>query len=201
MRLLPSRLDEKSWTRITRPFDAATLALGAPAFPRFEACAPGCAAWARGSAAIDGAANGASEGVSVIVGVGVNVSVSVGVRDGGTLRQHVGVDEGDGHPRFDEDGRKTAHGVDVVDGSLAASLYGSHLEVKSCSFLNEKLADDESLEHAVVVSRARTSSVHHLNGGTKVALCCLDKHLSTKSQIQLVALVDRHAQHAQQQHK
>jgi putative glutamine amidotransferase len=53
------------------------------------------------------------------------------VAKGGTLRQHVGVDEGDGHPRFDEDGRQVAHGVDVVDGSLAASLYGTHLEVNS----------------------------------------------------------------------
>lgn len=53
------------------------------------------------------------------------------VARGGTLRQHVGVDEGDGHPRFDEDGRGFAHGVDVVEGSLAAALYGSHLEVNS----------------------------------------------------------------------
>jgi len=53
------------------------------------------------------------------------------VARGGTLRQHVGVDEGDGHPRFDEDGRNLAHGVDVAEGSLAASLYGTHLEVNS----------------------------------------------------------------------
>jgi putative glutamine amidotransferase len=53
------------------------------------------------------------------------------VAKGGTLRQHVGVDEGDGHPRFDEDGRQVAHGVAVLDGSLAATLYGTHLEVNS----------------------------------------------------------------------
>jgi putative glutamine amidotransferase len=53
------------------------------------------------------------------------------VAKGGTLRQHVAVDEGDGHPRFDEDGRQAAHGVDVAEGSLAASLYGTHLEVNS----------------------------------------------------------------------
>jgi putative glutamine amidotransferase len=53
------------------------------------------------------------------------------VAKGGTLRQHVGVEEGDGHPRFDEDGRQFAHSVDVTDGSLAATLYGSHLEVNS----------------------------------------------------------------------
>ena len=53
------------------------------------------------------------------------------VAKGGTLRQHVGVGEGDGHPRFDEDGRQFAHGVDVTVGSLAATLYGTHLEVNS----------------------------------------------------------------------
>jgi putative glutamine amidotransferase len=53
------------------------------------------------------------------------------VAKGGTLRQHVGVGEGDGHPRFDENGRQFAHGVDVTVGSLAATLYGTHLEVNS----------------------------------------------------------------------
>jgi putative glutamine amidotransferase len=50
---------------------------------------------------------------------------------GGTLRQHVDVKEGDGHPRFDTDGREIAHSVDVVEGSLAGSLYGGHLDVNS----------------------------------------------------------------------
>jgi len=53
------------------------------------------------------------------------------VAKGGTLRQHVGADEGDGHPRFAEDGHDLAHGVDLADGSLAASLLGTHLEVNS----------------------------------------------------------------------
>jgi putative glutamine amidotransferase len=53
------------------------------------------------------------------------------VAKGGTLRQHVADNEGDGHPRFDEDGHSPAHGVDLVDGSLAASLLGTHIEVNS----------------------------------------------------------------------
>jgi putative glutamine amidotransferase len=53
------------------------------------------------------------------------------VAKGGTLLQHVGLEEGDGHPRFDEDGRTTAHGVSFVDGTVASSLYGSGTEVNS----------------------------------------------------------------------
>ncbi len=53
------------------------------------------------------------------------------VAKGGTLRQHVDEDEGDGHPRFAEDGHDPAHAVDLVDGSLAFSLLGPHLEVNS----------------------------------------------------------------------
>ena len=53
------------------------------------------------------------------------------VAKGGTLRQHVEATAGDGHPRFGEDGHDTAHGVDLVDGSLAASLLGSRFEVNS----------------------------------------------------------------------
>jgi putative glutamine amidotransferase len=47
------------------------------------------------------------------------------------LRQHVGAGEGDGHPRFADDGHEPAHGVNLADGSLAATLLGSHLEVNS----------------------------------------------------------------------
>jgi putative glutamine amidotransferase len=53
------------------------------------------------------------------------------VAKGGTLRQHVSVDEGDGHPRFTDDGHEPAHAVDLEAGSLAASLLGAHVEVNS----------------------------------------------------------------------
>jgi putative glutamine amidotransferase len=53
------------------------------------------------------------------------------VAKGGTLRQHVDLDEGDGHPRFADDGHGTAHRVDLVDGSLVASLLGASVDVNS----------------------------------------------------------------------
>jgi putative glutamine amidotransferase len=53
------------------------------------------------------------------------------VSRGGTLRQHVGEDEGDGHPRFASDGREVAHHVELTEGSLAASLFGARTDVNS----------------------------------------------------------------------
>jgi putative glutamine amidotransferase len=53
------------------------------------------------------------------------------VAKGGTLRQHVSVDEGDGHPRFADDGHEPAHAVELEDGSLAASLLGARIDVNS----------------------------------------------------------------------
>jgi len=53
------------------------------------------------------------------------------VAKGGTLRQHVGPEEGDGHPRFLSDGREVAHAVRLEEGSLAASLYGAEIDVNS----------------------------------------------------------------------
>jgi putative glutamine amidotransferase len=50
---------------------------------------------------------------------------------GGTLVQHVGRDEGAGHPRFEEDRSIAAHPIMTVPGSLAASLYGPTAQVNS----------------------------------------------------------------------
>ncbi len=69
------------------------------------------------------------------------------VARGGTLRQHVALDEGDGHPRFDSDGRAHAHDVLLVDGSLAATLYGTHVAVNS---LHHQVID--SLGDGIVVT-------------------------------------------------
>ena len=43
---------------------------------------------------------------------------------GGTLVQHVGLETGDGHPRFQSPRDETAHGVKLVPGTLAAAIYG-----------------------------------------------------------------------------
>jgi putative glutamine amidotransferase len=47
----------------------------------------------------------------------------VNVAFGGSLRQHVEVDEGAGHPQWDLDGRAVAHEVRVVGDTLAATLF------------------------------------------------------------------------------
>ena len=50
---------------------------------------------------------------------------------GGTLVQHVGVDDGDGHPRFDDPRADRCHTVALVPGSLGAAVYGGSTEVNS----------------------------------------------------------------------
>lgn len=44
---------------------------------------------------------------------------------GGTLNQHVELDEGAGHPQWDVDGHTTTHEVDVVAGTRTASILPS----------------------------------------------------------------------------
>jgi putative glutamine amidotransferase len=46
----------------------------------------------------------------------------VNVAFGGTLRQHVSLDDGVGHPQWEIDGHETTHEVRVVANTLAASL-------------------------------------------------------------------------------
>ena len=45
---------------------------------------------------------------------------------GGTLNQHVELDDGAGHPQWDTDGHERTHEVNVVPGSLLSSLYPGH---------------------------------------------------------------------------
>jgi putative glutamine amidotransferase len=53
------------------------------------------------------------------------------VARGGTLVQHVGVDEGDGHPAFDADGHDAVHKVSLEPGTVAAGLFGDTIDVNS----------------------------------------------------------------------
>ncbi len=55
----------------------------------------------------------------------------VNVAFGGTLRQHVEIDEGAGHPQWDVDGRTATHDVEVVPGTLTSSLLPSKWPVNS----------------------------------------------------------------------
>ncbi len=50
---------------------------------------------------------------------------------GGTLRQHVELDEGAGHPQWDIDGRVATHEVTTVAGSALRGLVGVSLGVNS----------------------------------------------------------------------
>lgn len=50
---------------------------------------------------------------------------------GGTLIQHLELDEGDGHPRFDEPRNTRCHTVHFVPGTLAHTLYGNEIAVNS----------------------------------------------------------------------
>lgn len=50
---------------------------------------------------------------------------------GGTLNQHVELEEGSGHPQWDIDGRETSHEVHIVPGSLLSSLYPQKVGVNS----------------------------------------------------------------------
>jgi putative glutamine amidotransferase len=90
------------------------------------------------------------------------------VAKGGTLRQHVGEEEGDGHPRFAEDGHDPAHGVDLVAGSLAASLLGPHRDVNS---LHHQVVDRVG-EGLTVTGRSPdgTAEVLELDGGDVLAV-------------------------------
>lgn len=53
------------------------------------------------------------------------------VARGGTLVQDVPAGTADGHPRFDHPRDEVAHPVKLVEGTLAASVYGAEAEVNS----------------------------------------------------------------------
>ena len=55
----------------------------------------------------------------------------VNVAHGGTLNQHVELDDGAGHPQWEVDGRETTHAVSCRASSLAARVVGESLEVNS----------------------------------------------------------------------
>lgn len=55
----------------------------------------------------------------------------VNVAHGGTLNQHVELDEGAGHPQWEVDGRETTHDVSCRATSLIARVVGGDLRVNS----------------------------------------------------------------------
>ena len=55
----------------------------------------------------------------------------VNVAHGGTLNQHVELDDGAGHPQWEIDGRTATHSVSCRSSSLTAQVVGGSLEVNS----------------------------------------------------------------------
>ena len=55
----------------------------------------------------------------------------VNIAFGGTLHQHVGLDDGVGHPQWDVSGRLATHDVYVVAGTLASSFLAPVVAVNS----------------------------------------------------------------------
>ena len=55
----------------------------------------------------------------------------VNVAHGGTLTQHVELDDGAGHPQWDVDGRTATHEVSCRSSSLTADVVGGSLKVNS----------------------------------------------------------------------
>ncbi|MFY9783329.1 MAG: gamma-glutamyl-gamma-aminobutyrate hydrolase family protein [Acidimicrobiales bacterium] len=55
----------------------------------------------------------------------------VNVVFGGTLRQHVELNDGVGHPQWDVDGHEATHSVNLVEGTLTAELFPDEIGVNS----------------------------------------------------------------------
>jgi putative glutamine amidotransferase len=55
----------------------------------------------------------------------------VNVVFGGTLKQHIDLEEGAGHPQWDVDGHEATHNVNVVEGTLTAELLPGEIGVNS----------------------------------------------------------------------
>ena len=67
----------------------------------------------------------------------------VNVAHGGSLNQHVDLDEGAGHPQWDVDGRTATHDVTSVPATILAALVGEHTRVNSLHHQTvERLGDD-----------------------------------------------------------
>ncbi len=82
----------------------------------------------------------------------------VNVVFGGTLRQHVDLDEGVGHPQWDVDGHEATHRVHVIEGTTAGSIYDGEIGVNS---LHHQVIDEVG-EGLVVSAKAPDGVVEGL---------------------------------------
>jgi len=72
----------------------------------------------------------------------------INVAHGGTLRQHVELSFGAGHPQWDVDGRVATHVVRCVAGTTAGDIYGTELDV-AVNSLHHQVVDEVSGELVV----------------------------------------------------
>jgi putative glutamine amidotransferase len=77
---------------------------------------------------------------------------------GGTLRQHVELDEGAGHPQWDVDGHEMTHGVNLVEGTRTAELFSGEIGVNS---LHHQVVDEVG-EGLIVSAKASDGVVEGL---------------------------------------
>lgn len=63
----------------------------------------------------------------------------VNVASGGTLVQHVELEDGAGHPQWNVDGRRTTHSAEVVSGTVTSKYLAQRLEVNS---LHHQIIDE-----------------------------------------------------------
>lgn len=82
----------------------------------------------------------------------------VNVAFGGTLRQHVDLDDGVGHPQWDVSGRETTHTVSVVEGTMASELFAGEIGVNS---LHHQIVDEVG-EGLIVSAKAPDGVVEGL---------------------------------------
>jgi putative glutamine amidotransferase len=82
----------------------------------------------------------------------------VNVVFGGTLRQHVELENGAGHPQWDVDGHETTHTVNVVEGTVAAELFEGEIGVNS---LHHQVVDEVG-EGLIVSAKAFDGEVEGL---------------------------------------
>ncbi len=82
----------------------------------------------------------------------------VNVAFGGTLRQHVELSDGAGHPQWNVNGRRPTHEVYVVRGSASAQIYPPEISVNS---LHHQVVKDVG-EGLVVSARASDGVVEGL---------------------------------------
>lgn len=82
----------------------------------------------------------------------------VNVVFGGTLRQHVELEEGVGHPQWETDGHEQTHRVHVVDGTMAGAIYDGELGVNS---LHHQVVDEVG-EGLIVSAKAPDGVVEGL---------------------------------------